>query len=65
VGFSTVLETIAGVHAGMKVLGLSVITNINDPDNPQKASVDAIIKTAEDVVPKLDMIFKGVVELLP
>lgn len=65
VGFSTVLETIAGVHAGMKVLGLSVITNINDPDNPQKASVAAIIKTAEEVVPKLDMILKGVVELLP
>lgn len=62
VGFSTVMENIAGVHAGMKVLGLSVITNINDPDQPEKASVDAIIKTAENAAPKLDAILRGIVE---
>jgi purine-nucleoside phosphorylase len=33
VGFSTVMENIAAVHAGMRVLGLSTITNINDPDH--------------------------------
>ncbi|MFO7838924.1 MAG: purine-nucleoside phosphorylase [Desulfosalsimonadaceae bacterium] len=48
VGFSTVLEAIAGVHAGMKILGLSTITNINDPDRPQPASVDDIIAVAAE-----------------
>ena len=65
VGFSTVMETIAAVHAGMRVLGLSTITNINDPDHPEKPSVDAIIKTAENAVPKLDLLLRGIVEQLP
>ncbi len=65
VGFSTVMENIAGVHAGMKVLGLSVITNINDPDAPEKVSVEAVIKTAENAAPKLDAILRGIVEQLP
>ena len=29
VGFSTVMEAIAGVHAGMKILGFSLITSYN------------------------------------
>ena len=34
VGFSTMQEVIAAVHARIKVLGLSIITNIHDPDHP-------------------------------
>ncbi len=34
VGFSTIMEAIAGVQAGIRILGLSLITNINDPDAP-------------------------------
>ena len=64
VGFSTVMENIAGVHAGMKVLGLSVITNINNPDAPEKISVEAVIKTAEQAAPRLDAILRGVVQHL-
>ncbi|MCP4118296.1 MAG: purine-nucleoside phosphorylase [Desulfobacteraceae bacterium] len=64
VGFSTVMENIAGVHAGMKVLGLSVITNINNPDAPEKISVEAVIETAEKAAPKLDAILRGVVQRL-
>jgi len=60
-----VMENIAGVHAGMKVLGLSVITNINKPDAPEKVSVEAVIKTAENAAPKLDAILRGIVEQLP
>jgi purine-nucleoside phosphorylase len=33
VGMSTVPEVIVAVHAGLKVLGISVISNVNDPDN--------------------------------
>ena len=52
VGFSTVMEAIAGVHAGMKILGLSTITNINDPDHPETATVAAIIDVAEKAAPR-------------
>ncbi|HMA66658.1 MAG TPA: purine-nucleoside phosphorylase [Desulfosalsimonadaceae bacterium] len=52
VGFSTVLEAIAGAHAGMKILGLSTITNINDPDRPQPATADAIIAVAAEAAPR-------------
>ena len=34
VGLSTIQEVIAAVHGGMRVLGLSTLTNINDPDHP-------------------------------
>ena len=44
VGFSTVQEAIAAVHAGMRVLALSTITNVNDPQRPQPASVEEISK---------------------
>ena len=62
VGFSTVQEVIAAVHAKMKVLGLSTITNINDPDNPVPATVEEIIRVARKVVPDLEKIISKVVE---
>ncbi|MDD9303078.1 MAG: purine-nucleoside phosphorylase [Desulfobacter sp.] len=46
VGFSTIMEAIAGVHAGMQILGLSLITNINDPDDPAKTTLEEVVKTA-------------------
>lgn len=62
VGFSTVTETIAAVHAGMQVLGLSVITNMNLPDNLQPVSVDAVIAQAQAAAPRLERIVQGVLE---
>jgi purine-nucleoside phosphorylase len=64
VGFSTVMEAIAAVHAGMRVLGLSVITNMNLPDNPQPASVEAIIAVAQAAAPRLEKIINGVAAAL-
>jgi purine-nucleoside phosphorylase len=64
VGFSTVQEVIAAVHAGMKVLGLSTITNINDPDHPTPATVEAIIDAAAAAAPALDAVIRCVVEHL-
>jgi purine-nucleoside phosphorylase len=61
VGFSTVQEVIAGVHARMKVLGLSTITNIHDPDQPAPANVDDIIAVAESAAPIIDRIIRAVV----
>nr|WP_321400510.1 purine-nucleoside phosphorylase [uncultured Desulfobacter sp.] len=61
VGFSTVMEAIAGVHAGMKILGLSLITNINDPDRPEQTTLEAVVGTAAKASEKLNRIITGVV----
>jgi len=61
VGFSTVQEVIAGVHAGMKILGLSVITNIHNPDNPLPSAIDEIIDTARKATPKIEAIMRKVI----
>ncbi len=61
VGFSTVSEAIAGVHAGMRVVGLSIITNVHDPDAPEPASVAEIIETAQKAAPRLEALVKEVI----
>lgn len=53
VGFSTVMETIAAVHGGMQVLGLSIITNLCCPESPIKADVAQIIRVAQTAAPLL------------
>ncbi|SMC85544.1 purine-nucleoside phosphorylase [Desulfocicer vacuolatum DSM 3385] len=64
VGFSTVMEAIAGVHAEMKILGLATITNINNPDAPEKATVEEIIKTAEKAAKNVNTLITEVVSAL-
>lgn len=62
VGFSTVMETIAAVHAGIEVLGLSVITNMCLPDAPTTADVEEIIAVAEAAGPHLETIITHVIK---
>jgi purine-nucleoside phosphorylase len=64
VGFSTVMETIAAVHAGMQVLGLSVITNMCLPDALSPANVEEIIAMAQSAAPHLETIISRVIERL-
>jgi purine-nucleoside phosphorylase len=64
VGFSTVQEVIAAVHGGMKVLGVSVITNVNDPDHPAPAAVDEIIAVARRAAPRLARLLAGILRQL-
>jgi purine-nucleoside phosphorylase len=59
VGFSTVLETIAAVQAGMKVLGISVVTNVHDPDNPKQSIIGDIIVVAENASEKIEALVAG------
>ncbi len=47
VGMSTVMEVITAAHAGMKVLGISAISNVNLPDRYLPAPLEEIIATAE------------------
>jgi purine-nucleoside phosphorylase len=53
VGMSTIMEVIAAVHAGMKVLGLSVISNVNLPDAMKPILLEEIISAANKAGPDL------------
>ncbi len=61
VGFSTTQEVIAAVHARINVLGLSIITNIHDPDQPTLSSVEEIIGVAQSAASQVDRIVSSVV----
>jgi purine-nucleoside phosphorylase len=63
VGMSTVPENIVAVHMGMKVLGLSVITDECFPDSLKPVNIAKIIETANNAEPNLTRIMKRIVEL--
>jgi purine-nucleoside phosphorylase len=64
VGMSTVPENIVAIHSGMKVFGMSIITDECFPDALQPAKVEDIIGVAMSAEPTLTAIMKGVVERL-
>lgn len=61
VGFSTVQEVIAAVHARIRVLGMSIITNTHDPDHPVPATVEEVVAVANEATPRLEAVIKHVV----
>ena len=65
VGMSSVPENLAAVHGGMKVLGLSVITDACFPDNLHPAKVETILKTANEAQPKLEALITGFLRTAP
>lgn len=60
VGMSTVPEVIVAVHAGMRVLGLSIVTDLCLPDALEPANIERIIATANSAEPDLRKIVLGV-----
>ncbi len=61
VGMSTVPEVLVAVHAGLRVLGISVITDMCLPDALEVATVDHILATARSAEPKLRSIIVSAV----
>jgi purine-nucleoside phosphorylase len=64
VGMSTVPEVIVAAHAGMRTLGLSIITDQCLPDALEPADITRIIETARRAEPSLTRLIGGVVERL-
>jgi purine-nucleoside phosphorylase len=64
VGMSTVPEVIVAVHGGMRVLGISILTDRCVPEELEPASVDEIIAVAARAEPQLTALVRGVVERL-
>lgn len=64
VGMSTVPEVIVAVHAGLKVLGLSCVTDLCLPDALQPVQLEEIIATATEAEPKMCKIVTSTVKEL-
>ncbi len=60
VGMSTVPEVIVAVHCGLRVFGLSVVTDMCLPDALKPAVVEEIIAVANSAEPKLRALVLGV-----
>jgi purine-nucleoside phosphorylase len=64
VGMSTVPEVIVAVHEGMRVIGISIITDQCLPDALEPADIGRIIDTATRAEPQLTRLVTTVVERL-
>ena len=64
VGMSTIPENIVANHMGMKVLGISIITDECFPDSLKPVNVEEIIATAMQAEPKMTLIMKEVIKRL-
>ncbi len=61
VGMSTVPEVLVAIHAGLRVLGISEITDMCLPDALEVATVEHILATARSAEPKLRSIIVSAV----
>ena len=65
IGMSTVPETIVAVHTGMKVLGISCITDMADPDNLVPLEHAHVVAVANEARPQFIRLVSGIIQKLP
>ncbi len=61
VGMSSIPEILVAIHAGLRVLGLSVVANVNDPDAMQPILLDEIVQAAEKAGPRLAGLIREII----
>lgn len=61
VGMSVIMEAITAVHAGLELLGVSVITNVNLPDHYEPTPIEEIVATAARSGPRLIQLLSSVI----
>lgn len=66
VGMSTVPEVIVARHAGMRVLGISSITNKSNPNPDLDSTVthDEVLETGKLIIPRLTALINGILQKL-
>jgi purine-nucleoside phosphorylase len=65
VGMSTVLEVIAAVHCGVRVMVIAAITNVNLPDCMAGTSIEEVIARARDAGNTLSRLWEKIIPSLP
>jgi purine-nucleoside phosphorylase len=59
VGMSTVPEVIVGVHAGMRMLGVSIVTDLCVPETLHPVNIQEIIAVAQAAEPRIGRLLRG------
>jgi purine-nucleoside phosphorylase len=62
VGMSTVPEAIVATHAGLRILGVSVLSNLNLPDAMAPIAIEDIIATVAGAEPRLANLLMGIMQ---
>ncbi|MBI4600986.1 MAG: purine-nucleoside phosphorylase [Planctomycetes bacterium] len=62
VGMSTVPEVIVAVHAGLRVAGISCITDVCIPDALKPAVIEEILRVAGETEPKMTLLVRKLIE---
>ena len=62
IGMSTVPEVIVARHCGIKVFGISIITNIGLSDTPTEATHEEVQEAANQAQPRMAEIFRGIIQ---
>jgi purine-nucleoside phosphorylase len=57
---STVAEAIAAVHAGLRILGISIISNVNLPDAMAPITIEEVVATVEQAESRLVQLIGGI-----
>lgn len=67
VGMSTVPSVVTARHAGIRVLGISSITNKANPDPDPDVTVthDEVLETGKQIIPNLMALIRGILQRLP
>ena len=62
VGMSTVPEVVVARHGGMRVFGLSVITDIGyPPENVEHVDHEFVLKAAQEAGYRVETLFRGLI----
>jgi purine-nucleoside phosphorylase len=66
VGMSTAPEVVVAVHAGMRVLGVSGISNscVSDPDSDENPNHEEVLEAGQAIAPRLTKLLRGVLRRL-
>jgi purine-nucleoside phosphorylase len=66
VGMSTVPEVIVARHMGMRVLGISGISNVHatDAEQPHETTHTEVLETGRVIAPRLIALIRGVLRQL-
>jgi purine-nucleoside phosphorylase len=64
VGMSTVQETIAAVHCGMKIFAVSVITDLGIREEDNIITHEEVLEAATNAEPKLTLLFKELLQVI-
>src|SRR5438270_11417756 len=65
VGMSTVPEVIVARHSGMRVLGLSLITNTATGEETEEVNHAEVLAAADEVRPKFAALVRGIIRDMP